>query len=128
MAAPQVNFIVRPFAECMSMDAVGLPVPTNPFSFLRRIMRLCGAIIAKGRSLQEPERQRLTKSLQQICKNCRSAYEKFLKQLFPLEASYTNPKRLVKEAAKLSSRPEYRRTFTPDQLCGDVDILLTQLH
>lgn len=103
-------------------------VPKNPLSFLRTIFRTSRAVILAGRGLQEPTRKALVRDLQQVSANCRSSYERFLKQLAPLKTSYSQPATLVKEVQRLASQPEYRQTFKPDKLCGDVADLLTRLH
>jgi len=104
-----------------------LEIPQNPLSLLRRIAKACGAIIKAGTGIQEPTRVKLAKDLQKICANCRAAYERFLKQLQPVKDAFGDPAKLTKQAHRLASRPEYRQTFKPDKLCGDVDVLLTRL-
>lgn len=106
----------------------GLDIPKDPLSFLRTIFKTSRAVILAGRGLQEPTRTALARDLQRVCARCRGAYERFLKQLAPLKASYSQPAALVKEVQKLASQPEYRQTFKPDKLCGDIDNLLTRLH
>jgi hypothetical protein len=76
---------------------------------------------------QEPTRAKLAKDLQKICVNCRSAYERFLKQLQPVKDAFADPTALAKQAHRLASRPEYRQTFKPDKLCGDVGALISRL-
>lgn len=95
--------------------------------FLRRIVQECSKIIKAGSAIQEPQRQKLAKELQNICTDCQKSYETFVAQLAPIKKAYEDGPALVKQLQKFSSRPEYRSNFKPDKLCGNVAQLLTRL-
>jgi hypothetical protein len=107
------------------------PTPTevtqDPFGFLRKVFTVCAAIVRRGASTQEPQRRELAVELQTICSDCADTYHKFLSDISPIKDAYANPPRLAEEVRNFAEKPEYRDSFKPDHLCGNVELLLTRL-
>lgn len=94
---------------------------------LRQSIKAAADVIKWGAGIQEAARKDLVTKLQAICSNIDAAYDAVLARLVPVKNAYNDPPALAKELRSLAADPATRSQFKPEHLCGEVDLLLTQL-
>ncbi len=94
---------------------------------LKQAVKTCADVVKFGAGIQEPTRKSLIADLQTICTNCEAAYDAVLIRLVPIKNAFSDPTTLAAELRVFAADAVARANFKPDQLCGQVDQLLTQL-
>lgn len=94
---------------------------------LKQSINAAADVIKWGAGIQETARKDLVTKLQAICSNIEAAYDAVLTRLVSVKNAYNDPAALGKELRSFAADPATRSQFKPDHLCGDVDVLMTQL-
>ncbi len=76
---------------------------------------------------QNETRAKLVTQLQAICEKCDNAYSELLQGLAPLKAAQRNPTKFASALRTLTADAGMRKKFKPEQLCSEIDQLLTDL-